>query len=109
MEHTGDGGIVSIQYNENAIYHELRIRDSGEGISAKDIPYIFKRFYKGRNAGENSVGIGLAMAQNIVTKQHGDIEVTSEEGSEQRFRLSSINESYKLLRLKLAHTTRYCK
>ncbi|EZH65677.1 histidine kinase [Bacillaceae bacterium JMAK1] len=80
VEHTGNGGIVSIQYNENAIYQEIRIRDSGEGISAKDLPYIFKRFYKGLNAGENSVGIGLAMAQNIVTKQHGDIEVTSQEG-----------------------------
>ncbi|GAJ97823.1 two-component sensor histidine kinase [Geomicrobium sp. JCM 19055] len=85
---------MSIQYHENAIYQEIRIGDSGEGIATKDLPYIFKRFYKGSNAGENSVGIGLAMAQNIVTKQHGDIEVTSQERIGTTFHLNFINESY---------------
>lgn len=78
IEHTDEGGAISISFTENALYTELTIEDTGKGIAKEDLPYIFKRFYKGKNAGEESVGIGLALSYSIIKNQQGDIEVKSE-------------------------------
>ncbi|GLO64626.1 histidine kinase [Oceanobacillus sp. E9] len=80
IEHTPEAERIAISFKENALYTEIIIQDTGKGIAKQDIPYIFKRFYKGGNAIDGSVGIGLAMAHSIITNQHGDIEVVSEEG-----------------------------
>ncbi|NRY62971.1 sensor histidine kinase [Clostridium beijerinckii] len=77
IEHTGEDGRISIFFDENPLFTEIKISDNGSGIEKEDLPYIFKRFYKGKNAGEDSVGIGLAMAKTIVTSQNGDINVSS--------------------------------
>jgi signal transduction histidine kinase len=80
VEHTGEGGEISISFSENVLFTELMIKDNGKGITKEDLPYIFKRFYKGKHASEDSVGIGLAMAHSIIRKQNGDIQVTSKPG-----------------------------
>lgn len=77
IEHTKEKGNITISFSENALYTEITISDNGKGIAKEDIPYIFKRFYKGKNASDDSVGIGLAMAHSIITSQQGDIEVKS--------------------------------
>lgn len=77
VEHTPEGGAISISYAENALFTEIIIADSGQGIAKEDLPYLFQRFYKGKNASEDSIGIGLAMAHRIVTSQGGSIEVNS--------------------------------
>ncbi|GEA33943.1 sensor histidine kinase [Clostridium diolis] len=77
IEHTGEDGRISIFFDENPLFTQIKISDNGSGIEKEDLPYIFKRFYKGKNAGEDSVGIGLAMAKSIVTSQNGDINVSS--------------------------------
>jgi signal transduction histidine kinase len=87
VEHTQAGGTISISFSENPLFTEITIEDNGKGISKKDLPYIFKRFYKGTNAGEDSVGIGLAMAYSIIKSQSGSLEVTSEEGKGTRFQM----------------------
>lgn len=74
MEHTGEGGRIVITGQENAIYTELVIEDNGSGIAPEDLPHIFDRFYKGRNSGSSSYGIGLALAQMIITGQNGTIK-----------------------------------
>ena len=51
----------------------------------EDLPYIFKRFYRGKNASNDSVGIGLAMAKSIVVSQNGDITVTSRKNQGTQF------------------------
>ncbi len=76
-EHTPAGGIIKIDYQQNPIYTEIIISDNGEGIDQDDLPYIFQRFYRGKNATSDSVGIGLAMSRAIVLAQHGDIVVES--------------------------------
>ncbi|MEH7346180.1 HAMP domain-containing sensor histidine kinase [Bacillus sp. JJ1532] len=78
IEHTPNGGTIFISFSENALFTEIVIADNGKGIPKADLPYIFKRFYKGKNAGEDSVGIGLAMAHSIVATQNGAIDVKSE-------------------------------
>ena len=45
------------------------------------LPHIFERFYKAGNTSTNSVGIGLAMAKQIINLHGGTIEVESEEGN----------------------------
>ena len=85
VEHTEEGGTIAISYTDNPLYTEMTIADNGDGIPKEDLPYIFKRFYRGKNAGDDSVGIGLAMAYSIVTSQNGDIEVKSEKGAGTEF------------------------
>lgn len=87
LEHTAIGGQLSITYSENALFTEIVIKDNGSGIAREDLPYIFKRFYKGKNASEDSVGIGLAMAHSIITSQNGDIIVNSKVGKGTQFQI----------------------
>jgi len=87
IEHTPEKGQIDISFSENQLFTTLSVRDSGAGIAKEDLPYIFNRFYKGKNAGPDSVGIGLAMAQAIVAGQGGDITVRSESGKGTEFTL----------------------
>lgn len=75
MEHTPDGGTIEVRATENAIYSEIVIADNGVGIDKEDLPHIFERFYKGKNSGENSFGIGLALSRMIINGQNGTIKV----------------------------------
>ncbi len=74
IEHTPEGGSIQIACTENPLFAQIRIEDSGPGISPEDLPHIFTRFYRGRNAADDSVGIGLAMAATIVQEQDGSID-----------------------------------
>jgi signal transduction histidine kinase len=80
VEHTPEGGKIEISYGANALYAEIIVSDDGEGIASRDMPNIFNRFYRGENTGENSVGIGLALAKAIFNAQGGDISVRSQPG-----------------------------
>ncbi len=83
IEHTPKGGKVTMCAEDMGLYKKLIISDNGCGIDNKDLPHIFERFYKGKNSGENSVGIGLALSKTIIEKQGGFISVESvpKEGS----------------------------
>lgn len=87
VEHTQEGGTISIAFSENALFTEIIISDNGKGIPKEDLPYIFKRFYKGKNASEGSIGIGLAMAHSIIASQNGVIDVTSDSEQGTQFRI----------------------
>lgn len=74
MEHTPTGGEIRVSASANALFTEIRVRDSGAGIDKVDLPFIFDRFYRGRNAARDSAGIGLAMAKAISEAQGGSLE-----------------------------------
>ncbi|MCM1558685.1 MAG: HAMP domain-containing histidine kinase [Butyrivibrio sp.] len=74
MEHTPEGGIIEIQAAENALYTEIIVSDNGNGIQKEDLPHIFERFYKGKDSGDRSFGIGLALARKIITAQNGTVK-----------------------------------
>lgn len=78
IEHNKDNGKIYIKYEENTLFTKLTVRDEGVGISKEDLKHIFERFYKGQNSSENSVGIGLALAKNIIEKNNGMISCKSE-------------------------------
>lgn len=92
IEHTKNKGVISIFYEENPLYTEIKILDNGSGIEKEDLPYIFKRFYKGKNASAGSVGIGLAMAKSIIVSQNGDISVRSKKNQGTEFSIKFYNK-----------------
>lgn len=95
VEHTQQGGEIQISFSENALFTEVIIVDNGKGIPKEDLPYIFNRFYKGKSASEDSIGIGMAMAHSIITNQNGHLVVTSEQGQGTTFQIKfykNVNE-----------------
>ena len=78
IEHNENNGTIYINYEENSLFTKITIRDEGEGIPKEELKHIFERFYKGKNSSENSVGIGLALAKNIIEKNNGMINCKSE-------------------------------
>ena len=78
MEHNA-GGTVHCSYGQNPLYTEILIWDEGDGFAKEDIPHLFKRFYRGKNAdaGGNirgsGIGIGLALSKEIIEHQNGTI------------------------------------
>lgn len=77
IEHINSDGFVEINYTKNKVYSRILIRDNGIGIDSDDLPYIFDRFYKGKNTSRDSVGIGLALSKSIIEKDNGSVSVKS--------------------------------
>ena len=73
MESTGDGGKIEITSRDNPLFTEILIHDSGAGFNKEDLPFIFHRFYRGKNSGATGYGIGLALCKMIITRQGGSI------------------------------------
>ena len=74
MEHTPNGGEIKITASENLLFSEIVITDDGIGIAKEDLPHIFERFYKSKNAGDKNFGIGLSLTRMIITNQNGVIK-----------------------------------
>ncbi len=72
MEHNR-GGTVRCSYGQNPLYTEILIWDEGEGFAKEDLPHLFERFYRGKNAGEGGIGIGLALSKELIERQNGII------------------------------------
>lgn len=87
IEHSEENGEIKITYSENFLYTEVAIEDFGKGVAPEDLPHIFERFYKGKNTGKDSVGIGLALAKAIVEKDNGYIQADSRLGKGTKFRV----------------------
>lgn len=77
MEHTPEGGTITITVAETALYTEIMVEDTGSGFDPKDLPHLFERFYKGSNASESSYGIGLALARTVIASQNGTVQATN--------------------------------
>lgn len=80
MEHTPTKGVLSITCSDSPLHTTITIRDTGHGIDAQDIPHIFERFYKGKQASSDSAGIGLALAKSILMQHQARIQVESQVG-----------------------------
>jgi signal transduction histidine kinase len=85
VEHTGAGGTVRLTAAANPLYTAITVSDNGQGIAPEDLPHIFERFYRGKNAADDSVGIGLALAKAIIEKAGGTIRAASEAGKGSEF------------------------
>lgn len=75
VEHSKENSKIDITTSTNKVYLSIKIRDYGDGISEKDLPHIFERFYKGTGGSANSIGIGLSLAKKIIESNDGIINV----------------------------------
>lgn len=73
LEYTPEGGHLLIEWAENPLFTEIKITDSGKGIPKEDIPHLFERFYRGKNAGNHSFGIGLSLSRAILSQENAVI------------------------------------
>ena len=84
LSHTPTGGQVTLQVLPTQTEMEIRVTDTGAGISADALPHIFERFYQAdlsRPGGEkHGAGLGLAIVHEIVAAHSGRITVRSQEG-----------------------------
>ncbi len=84
LRHTPAGGTISLQAESIESGVRIVVRDTGEGIPAADLPFIFDRFWRGdrsrtRMQGTGS-GLGLAIARQLVQAHGGGIAVESQVG-----------------------------
>ncbi len=77
IEHSPAKSEIQITVEDNQVYTGVRIRDYGCGISMEEQKHIFERFYRSSTAKEDSVGIGLALAQEIIKRGNGSLTVES--------------------------------
>lgn len=93
VEHTEAGGYVRVLAEQNGVFTRLTVEDNGCGISSKDLPHIFDRFYKADNASAQSVGIGLSLARQIVSAHNGTLTAESVLGEGTRFTVKLYHTS----------------
>lgn len=70
-EHTPEGGRIIMDYACNPLYTQIMLRDTGTGFVLEELPHVFERFYRGKDAGESGIGIGLSLAKSLIEMQNG--------------------------------------
>ena len=76
-------GIIQLRVKDVGDFIQVEIEDNGEGIAAKDLPYIFDRFYRtdvSRNSSKGGSGIGLSIVKKIMEDHGGKVWATSRLG-----------------------------
>ena len=77
IEYSYEGNKVIVDCEDNNIYTQIKIKDFGKGMDDEDTLNIFKRFYKGKEANKDSIGIGLSLSKTIIEKDNGIVIVES--------------------------------
>lgn len=75
-------GLINIRIKDVGDFIQVEIEDNGRGIAARDLPYIFERFYRAdasRNSATGGSGIGLSIVKKIIEDHGGKIWATSKE------------------------------
>lgn len=81
IKFTNENGTIHFEINSFNNLIQFKIRNTGEGIAEKDLPFVFERFYKtdkSRSAVKDSTGLGLHLANAIISIHGGKISVKSE-------------------------------
>jgi len=89
LKHTPREGSVTVRVWSGEGHH-LEVHDTGRGIPAEEIPFIFHRFYRveGRSGGgPTGMGLGLAIVDRIVQAHYGTVTVSSEPGAGSTFHI----------------------
>lgn len=73
MESVGDNGKIKIACEDNPLFTQITFHDDGAGFEKEDIPHLFERFYRGKDADATGYGIGLALCRTIIMRQGGTV------------------------------------
>ena len=90
LRHTPAGGTIRVETEPVGQELVVRVSDTGRGIQADELPYVFDRYYRvnrGEISDAGSTGLGLAIARHVVELHGGRIEVASEPGRGTTFTL----------------------
>ena len=74
IDHTPSNGYIIISANENPVFTEIIIEDSGKGIPENILNNIFQRFYTTADISKNGYGIGLCLSKQILSENNGTIQ-----------------------------------
>ena len=91
VKFTQAGGRVEVIVEEvepgtaGAATVRFTVQDDGPGIEPAELPRIFERFFRGRNAGAEGAGLGLAIARSVAVAHGGDLRVENAPGGGSRF------------------------
>ncbi|HIR13142.1 MAG TPA: HAMP domain-containing histidine kinase [Candidatus Choladousia intestinavium] len=89
LEHTKEGGRITVKWSQSPLMTQIEISDDGKGIHQEDLYNIFKRFYRSRFSTEyHGIGLGLPLAKAIVEAHGGTISVDSVPGVGTTFTLN---------------------
>lgn len=81
FKYTPEGGVVTLSACAEGDVVRVRVRDTGVGIPAADLPHVFDRFYKvDKSHHSKGTGLGLAIAYEIMKHLGEEMSVTSEPG-----------------------------
>ena len=79
IKYSNRGGLIRVETADMGAHVQIVISDTGVGISKEDLPNIKSKFYKANKTRPGS-GIGLALADEIVRRHKGRLDIDSEEG-----------------------------
>jgi len=86
FKYTPRDGEVRVEAARENGQARITVADTGTGIDPADLPHIFERFFRGRNAnGKTGTGLGLAIAQWVAAQHGGVVRVESAPGQGSRF------------------------
>ncbi len=89
LDHTGEGGVICIEWKAFDSFVQITVKDNGCGIDPEDLYHIFKRFYRSRYSKDTQgIGLGLPLTKAIVETHGGTIEVDSTPGEGTAFILN---------------------
>lgn len=72
-EHTSAEGQITLTATATPLYLQITVEDSGTGFAPDELPYLFRRFFQGKNSAKSSIGIGLALSRSMIEGQGGII------------------------------------
>lgn len=86
VKYTDEKGVIKITSRDYEFFYRIDIEDNGIGILEEDKSKIFKRFYRAEEVGEiEGIGVGLFLANEIITAEKGYIKVSSMKGKGSKF------------------------
>ena len=97
LEHDPGGEKIIVSLTRSREGVKIVIRDHGTGISEKDLPYIFDRFYLPEKTGTLHVGIGLNLARLVVEQHFGSVTARNAEGGGAEFTV--ILPAYSIMKI----------
>lgn len=71
------GGSIQLSLEKEGNLIKINVKDTGTGISKRDLPQIFSRFYRGTNAKGKGSGLGLAISKAVIESLGGRISISS--------------------------------
>ena len=83
LDYTPAGGEVCVSLSRSGAWAELRVSDTGIGIPPEELPQVFDRFFRGREARAmrpQGSGLGLAIVRHVAEVHGGEVRAESEPG-----------------------------